>query len=343
MKLDVDLSDLAALRRVKLQLEATLASVTGAVDYLERHAALGADRSVTTPSPEGEHVPRVTLKPGPARDHAVELEAQGREIPPALMEAALKADPPFVPKKPAEKPIDKDIVSALVEGSKHEPAEATPKCATTPPPDYPTGEGGKAVAKALDRTFKFSELKAMLGHDSVKANHWATGWLRCGWIESVALSTYRFTALGMSVRGVTVTPPEEAAPQVQIPARDQPPPVGTPPLVLPTVDSLRASGAIKADEDPPDRPRPSMPEPRPRAEPPVSEESKATGPEGVAIARSMPPEFATQSLTMRLGDHEPGRAYRWIAAWHRAGWLAKVSYGRYRMTDKAPQPDKGVS
>lgn len=47
------------------------------------------------------------------------------------------------------------------------------------------------------------------------------------------------------------------------------------------------------------------------------------------IGKSLSEPFSATDLQARL-DGEPQRAYQWVSAWKRKGWISTVGYGQYK-------------
>ena len=70
------------------------------------------------------------------------------------------------------------------------------------------------------------------------------------------------------------------------------------------------------------------------AEPTVPENNESITPladEALSIGRTLGNPFTPTDLSARL-DGESKRAYNWLAAWKRKGWIETCGFGQYRKT-----------
>ena len=132
-----------------------------------------------------------------------------------------------------------------------------------------------------------------------------------------------------------ISPRREAGQPVSGVPTSKPAPIATAHSAMPTVDSLKAAGAIRSD------PLDDLPPPPLALSQP--EDTSPTSTWAIAIGRTLNNPFNADCLNMRIGAGHPdkAKAYALIAAWKRLGWIETKGWGCYARTPKFPT--KGAS
>jgi hypothetical protein len=90
----------------------------------------------------------------------------------------------------------------------------------------------------------------------------------------------------------------------------------------------------KPSPDPEPEPEPTPLRPTGKKEAPLDNDNSQAAPlseEGIRVGNNLQEPFTNTDLQARL-DGDIGRAYSWVAAWKRKGWIDTVSFGTYRRT-----------